>query len=76
MTGSGSVDFAKRTLDLSLEPRTAANARLSLPDIGIPFKVAGPWDDLSYRPDLARVPASVMRSLTDPLGTLESLFGR
>jgi AsmA protein len=84
MTGRGSVDLADRTMDLRLEPRTPANTRLALPDIGIPFRVTGPWDDLSYRPDYERLPAGVVRGLTeqpgrvlrDPLGTLESLIGR
>jgi AsmA protein len=84
MTGNGVVDLANRTLDMRFEPRTPANTRLALPDLGIPFKVQGPWANLTYLPDFARMPAGLVRELTerplraiqDPRGALESLFGR
>jgi AsmA protein len=45
MTGAGTVDILHRTVDYRLTPRVAGAA--------VPIVIKGPWDNLSYQPDLA-----------------------
>ncbi len=46
MTGAGTVDLPRRTVDYRITPRVAGA-------IAVPVLIKGPWDDLSYQPDLA-----------------------
>jgi len=48
MTGGGTVDLPHRTVDFKLTPKVA-NA------ISVPILVKGPWDNLSYRPDVTGI---------------------
>ena len=48
ITGAGTVDLPKRTVDYRVTVSLAGA-------IGVPILVSGPWDNLSYRPDLAGV---------------------
>jgi AsmA protein len=47
MTGAGTVDLLHRTVDYKLTPRIGRTA--------VPILVKGPWDQLSYQPDVAGV---------------------
>lgn len=58
LAGAGTVDMPARTLDYRIEPKAAATiegqgGREDVAGILVPVIVQGPWDDLSYRPDLA-----------------------
>ena len=44
VAGKGTVDLPKRTIDYRVEPRVV---------VGVPIIISGPWDHISYRPDLA-----------------------
>ena len=46
ITGAGTVNLPNRTVDYRVTVSLAGA-------IGVPVLVTGPWDDLSYRPDLA-----------------------
>jgi AsmA protein len=48
MTGAGTVDLPRRTVDYKLTPRLAGA-------VAVPVIVKGPWDNLSYQPDLAGI---------------------
>lgn len=43
--GAGTIDLPQRRVDYKVTPDVAG--------LGVPVLVQGPWDDLSYRPDLA-----------------------
>jgi AsmA protein len=45
MTGAGTVDLPKRTVAYRLTP--------SVKGVAVPVDVVGPWDNLSYRPDVS-----------------------
>jgi AsmA protein len=45
MTGAGTIDLPHRTVDYKVTPRVAG--------LGVPVEIKGPWDNLSYQPDLA-----------------------
>jgi AsmA protein len=56
--GKGTVDLPKRTVDYRIEPKVVADAQgqggsKDTLGLGVPIVVSGPWDKLSYRPDLA-----------------------
>jgi AsmA protein len=46
MTGAGTVDLPHRTVDYKITPKIAGA-------IAVPVVIKGPWDNLSYQPDLA-----------------------
>jgi len=58
--GKGTVDLPKRSVNYRVEPKVAATTegqggRSDVAGLMVPVIVEGPWDDLSYRPDLAGV---------------------
>jgi AsmA protein len=46
MTGAGTVDLPHRSVDYKITPKIAGA-------IAVPVVIKGPWDNLSYQPDLA-----------------------
>ncbi|HEX9490460.1 MAG TPA: AsmA family protein [Stellaceae bacterium] len=46
MTGAGTVDLPHRTVDYKITPKIAGA-------VAVPVVIKGPWDNLSYQPDLA-----------------------
>jgi AsmA protein len=46
MTGAGTVDLPHRRVDYKITPKIAGA-------IAVPVVIKGPWDNLSYQPDLA-----------------------
>lgn len=48
MTGAGTVDLPQRRVDYRLTPSIAGV-------VAVPVVITGPWNDLSYRPDLSGV---------------------
>jgi AsmA protein len=87
VNGKGTANLSSHMLEFHFEPKAKRGLPgLNLVDIGVPFYVEGPWDHPSYGPeasglakgfvnklgDDARLPFDV---LTNPGGTLKSLFG-
>ena len=57
VTGSGNTDIGGRKLDMILRPRLVASlagqgGQANLNGIEVPVRVNGPWDNLSFQPDL------------------------
>lgn len=67
LEGAGEIDLPARRIDYRIEPRAVATlegqgGRRDLSGLTVPVIVEGPWDDLTYRPDLA----SVRELIEDP----------
>lgn len=91
VTGAGTADVPKRTVNYRIEPKVVANlegqgAAGEAAGITVPVIVEGPWDNVSYRPDLAGMvtdiakdPTKALEGAKDTLKQLESgaggLFG-
>jgi AsmA protein len=74
MSGAGTVDLPQRHVDYHLTPKVAG--------LSVPIAITGPWDDLSYRPDLAALakdPGKLLQGVAKtPAGAgnvLQGLFG-
>jgi AsmA protein len=65
MTGKGTVDLPKRTVDYRLEPSLAGM-------VAVPVVIEGPWDDLTYRPDLAGIAEGLAKDPGKALGVLNN----
>ncbi len=87
MTGSGSVDLSAHTLDFHMVPKAGPRGNipgLKLVDTGVPFNVKGPWNHLSYSPDVGGMAVGFVKGLgnapvdvlKNPGQALQSLFGR
>jgi AsmA protein len=66
--GSGRVNLPKRTLNYRLEPKAAATLKgqggeREVAGLLVPVIIKGPWDDLTYAPDLSAV---AKRALENP----------
>ncbi|WP_449220675.1 AsmA family protein [Tistrella mobilis] len=66
--GQGRVDLPARRVDYRIEPKAVANlegqgGQTGLAGVLVPVLVQGPWDNLSFRPDLE---GTVKRTLEDP----------
>jgi AsmA protein len=48
MTGAGTVDLPHRSVDYKITPKIAGA-------VAVPVVIKGPWDNLSYRPDVAGI---------------------
>lgn len=72
--GKGTVNLPQRTLDYRVEPKAVMSTegqggQMQASGIMVPVDVKGPWDNLSYRPDLA----ALIR--VDPSRALDALKG-
>jgi AsmA protein len=66
MNGAGNVDLAGETLEFHFEPKaTNGIVGLKLVDIGVPFYVKGPWNRLSFGPDVRGLAKAVVEKLQD-----------
>jgi AsmA protein len=75
--GAGKINLAQRTVDYRITPKAVANlegqgGRTDLAGIMVPIDVKGPWDNLSYQPDLG---AAIGQQLKDPGALLEKIPG-
>ncbi|HEX3973284.1 MAG TPA: AsmA family protein [Stellaceae bacterium] len=65
MTGSGTVDLPQRQVNYRLTPNVAGL-------LAVPVDITGPWDNLSYRPDIAGIAKGLAK---DPGKALDVLKG-
>lgn len=68
IVGSGTVDLPAKMVDYRIDPKAAATlegqgSEADVSGLLVPVTVTGPFDDLSYRPDLSNV---VNQALEDP----------
>jgi len=68
VTGNGTVDLPDRTVDYHVTVSPAGA-------IGVPIAVTGPWDNLSYRPDLGAALQGAAKSPGAVLNQLRNLGG-
>lgn len=73
LTGAGSADLPQRRVNYRIEPKVVATTEgqggaAEVGGVTVPVIVDGPWDDLSYRPDLAGLIEGVAK---DPAKALE-----
>jgi AsmA protein len=64
MTGAGTVDLPLQQVNYRLTPTVSG--------IAVPVDVVGPWDNLSYRPDLAGIATGIAQ---DPNKFIKNLKG-
>ncbi len=77
VAGAGSVDLPNRTVDYRVTPKVVASAegqggQSGASGITVPVIVSGPWENLSYRPDLA---GALKDGIGDPSKLLQGLGG-
>ena len=75
LTGAGTADLPNRTVAYRLEPMVVASleGQGGAADTGgltVPVIVEGPWDDLSYRPDLAGLATQVLENPEAAVGSV------
>jgi AsmA protein len=63
MSGAGTVDLPQRTVNYRVTPNVAGL-------LAVPLDITGPWDNLSYRPDLAGIAKGLAQ---DPGKALDAL---
>ncbi len=73
--GKGSVDMPNRTVNYRIEPKVTTSTKgqggkADASGIKVPVLVTGPWDNLSYKPDLAGLVDGIAK---DPKKALEGL---
>lgn len=61
MEGAGTIDLPRQRVDYKVTPRLAGA-------IAVPVLITGPWDQLSYQPDVVGI-------VTDPAKTVGGLVG-
>ncbi|MEW5727896.1 MAG: AsmA family protein, partial [Pseudomonadota bacterium] len=72
--GAGTVDLPRRSLKYRVEPKAVASLEgqggaSDLGGVQVPVIIEGPWDNLSYRPDLeAMVKGQATKALEKALG--------
>jgi len=71
--GAGTVDLPKRTVDYKVTPKVVASLEgqggRDAGGVMVPVLVQGPWDNLSYKPDLAGL---IQQNLADPSKLLDT----
>jgi AsmA protein len=69
-TGKGTVNLPARTLDYRITPKLIAGI------VTVPVIVRGPWDRLSYQPDLAGIAKGVVLAPVNVLGGAANVGGK
>lgn len=77
VSGKGTVDLPKRRVDYRIEPKVVASTQgqggtADAAGVKVPVVISGPWDNLSYKPDLAGALGGLAK---DPKKALDSLKG-
>ena len=73
VTGAGTADAPKRTVNYRIEPKAVASlegqgAASDAKGVAVPVIVEGPWDNVTYRPDLTAMITDIAK---DPTKALE-----
>lgn len=79
--GKGTVDMPKRSVNYRIEPKVVASTKgqgssADASGIKVPVVVSGPWDNLSYKPDLAGVIDGIVKDPKKALEWLKNLIPR
>ncbi len=81
VTGRGSTDILKRTVNYRVEPKVVTSASgqggaAASAGLTVPVIVTGPWDKLSYRPDLEGLLKQAVKDPGAVMRTLKSITGK
>jgi len=88
LEGAGLVNIGEQTIDMRLAPRAVRSAQgqggaADVAGLGVPFRVSGPWSNVSFRPAIEEIAQNQLREILrgqdagSPLAVLgEALFGR
>jgi len=77
MTGAGTIDLPHRSVDYKVTPRVAG--------VAVAVNIKGPWDSLSYQPDVAGMGSELLKGgakgvgdtiKKNPADALKGLLGR
>ncbi len=79
--GRGTVDLPKRTLDYRIEPKAAKTlegqgGQQEVAGLLVPVIIRGPWDHLTFTPDLSGVVESALKNPEAVKQQLEDLGGQ
>ena len=79
--GKGTVDMPKRSVNYRIEPKVVASTKgqgssADASGIKVPVVVSGPWDNLSYKPDLAGVIDGIVKDPKKALEWIKNLIPR
>jgi AsmA protein len=79
LAGKGTVDLPKRWVNYRIEPKLVAStkgqgASSSAAGVKVPVIVSGPWDNVSYKPDLAGAIGGLAKDPSKALKSLEKLI--
>ena len=79
LTGRGTVTLPRQRIDYRLKPKIVAStrgqdSRAGAPGISVPVIVSGPWDNISYKPDLAGAIGGIAKDPAKALDTLKGLL--
>ena len=79
--GKGTVDMPKRSVNYRIEPKVVASTKgqgssADTSGIKVPVVVSGPWDNLSYKPDLAGVIDGIVKDPKKALEWIKNLIPR
>lgn len=77
LTGKGTVDMPKRTINYRVEPKVVASASgqggaATATGVSVPVNIKGPWHDISYSPDLGAALEGIAKQ---PEKALDSIKG-
>jgi AsmA protein len=77
VAGAGTVDLPQRTVNYRIDPKVAMTAqgqggKSDVSGIEVPVVVEGPWDHLTYRPQLD----ALLKDPNKALGDIKNLFGK
>lgn len=78
LMGKGKIDLPKRTLNYRFEPKVVASisgqgGEADVRGVTVPVLVDGPWDDISFAPDLAGMIGNVAKDPVKAIGSLKNL---
>ncbi len=67
-SGAGTVDVGNREIDFRIVPKaTASLGKFKLVDIGVPFRIKGPWRHVRYTPDVGGIVSGILNAPLDRL---------
>lgn len=79
LVGQGKVDLGARSMNFRVEPKAVGSiqgqgGQTDIGGIGIPFRIRGPWHDLSYVPDFEGAAQGVLENITSGKPLTEGLL--
>jgi AsmA protein len=78
--GKGTVDLPQRSVNYRIDPKVVASLQgqggSDAAGLVVPVLVSGPWDNLSYRPDLEALVKQNLQNVGGAIGGLVGIGGK